>query len=75
MQNDVLLSPCLLKLCKHHKRLYFTLYEKKSNPLYVVSSLVKGPIENFRPSPWRILITEDTEIPRGTNVIILQIIT
>ncbi len=31
---------------------------------------LKGPIDNFKPSPWGIMITDDTNIPRGTNVIV-----
>ncbi len=33
--------------------------------------LFKGAIDTFKPSPWRILITDDTEIPCSINVVFL----
>ncbi len=32
----------------------------------------KGPIDNFKPSPWRIMFANDPEIPCGTNYVLLM---
>ncbi len=44
---------------------------KKSLQKGCESNVIKGPMDNFKPSLQRILLTHDAEIPHGTNAVIL----
>ncbi len=47
----------------------------RQNTRQIIQSLladdIKGPVDNFKPSLWRIKITDDTEKPHGTNDVLL----